>query len=395
MNGKDIRKRIINTYIEKYGVDHPLKNQNIVKKVVRNRLQKKFQKFVDKIKDYVIPLFDSKEYVGTQINKVYKWKCVRCGNQFESYIKTSTFDKKSGRIPRCLKCFPFVGGYSYSQQNMSNFIKSFYDGQIFCRSKKIIAPYELDVYVPQKKVAFEFDGLYWHQDILEKTPMIKKTELCLEKGIQLVHIFQDQWLYKQEMVKDRIKNILGVYDDRVFARKCKIKEIKPSVCKQFLDNNHIQGHDNSKVRLGLFYNEELISVMTFSKPRFNKNYEYQLVRFASKLGYQVVGGASKLLKYFQRNYNPKNIISYADRRYSNGKLYYALGFQFLQNSEPNYWWYKNHVKYTRYQCQKHKLKQLLGQNNFDQNLSENQNMYINGAGKIYDCGNMVFIKQYV
>ena len=221
-----------------------------------------------------------------------------------------------------------------------------------------------------------------------------KTQKCLEKGIQLIHIFQDQWLYKQDIVKDRIKNIIGIYNNRIFARKCTIKEIKAKECNDFLDINHIQGHDNSKIRLGLFYQDQLISVMTFAKPRFNKNYQWQLVRFASKLGTQVVGGASKLLKYFQRNYQPKNIISYADRRYSNGKLYYALGFNFLNNSEPNYWWTNGYIIYPRYQCQKHKLKELLGQQNFNSQLSESENMYNNGYNKIYDCGNMVFAKKF-
>ena len=414
MQNDKIKQKAKKTFIKKYGVDNPNKSKQVRSKtrqtnlerygacqlsnsqiILRKRFVTFFAKILDRIKDYVVPMFELSQYNGYYKNQQYKWKCVKCGGEFYSTIHTSNFGRDSFKIPRCLNCYPYVSGFSYLQKQVVNFIGSNINYIIKEHDNLTIKPYELDIYIPQKNMAFEFDGNYWHSEkIKDSNYHLMKTQMCLQKGIQLIHIFQDQWLYQQEIAKDRIKNILGIYDNRIFARKCTIKQIPSDICNQFLDINHIQGHDNSKIRLGLFYNEELISVMTFSKPRFNRNYEYQLVRFASKLGIQVVGGASKLLKYFERNYNPKSLISYADRRYSNGKLYYALGFQFLNNSEPNYWWIKNRNKYTRYQCQKHKLKQLLGQDKFDQNLSESQNMYLNGFNKIYDCGNMVFVKQY-
>ena len=338
-------------------------------------------------------MFSYQDYTGYK--QKYKWKCVKCGNQFYSNIYSTGHLDKSRYVPRCLVCYPYLQGDSVLQKQFVQFVKENYKYGIKENDCCLIKPYELDVYLPQKNIAIEFDGLAWHsQKFKDKNYHLNKTQMCLENGVQLVHIFQDQWLYKKDIVKDRIKNILGVYDNRIYARKCVIKQIKPSVCKQFLDVNHIQGSDNSKMRLGLFYNDQLVSVMTFSKPRFNRNYEYQLVRFASKLGYQVIGGASKLLKYFQGNYQPKSLISYADRRYSNGKLYYILGFQFLQNSDPNYFWKRDDKKLTRYQCQKHKLKRLLGQDKFNPQLSESENMYRNRYSKIYDCGNMVFVKRY-
>jgi len=130
--------------------------------------------------------------------------------------------------------------------------------------------------------------------------------------------------------------------------------------------------------------------MTFGKPRFNKKYDFELIRFASKLGYQVIGGCSKLLKYFL-NMNPDvSIISYADKRYSKGNVYKCLNFECKGVSDANYIWVNKNCHYSRYQCQKHKLKQILG-DKFNPLLSESENMMANGYNKIYDCGNMIFI----
>ncbi len=145
------------------------------------------------------------------------------------------------------------------------------------------------------------------------------------------------------------------------------------------------------IKLGLFHQDELVAVMTFGKPRFNKNYEYELIRYATSK--HVIGGASKLLKYFERKFNPKSIITYADRRFSQGNMYYKLGFNYLNLAPANYWWINSTNLYNRYQTQKHKLKTLLKK--FDENLSESENMFLNHFNKIYDCGNLVFIKDFL
>ena len=134
--------------------------------------------------------------------------------------------------------------------------------------------------------------------------------------------------------------------------------------------------------------------MTFGKPRFNKNYQYELIRYATLNGYRVIGGAGKLLKYFERTYKPQSIITYADRRYSQGNMYLKLNFKFSEFSKPNYYWVKDNYCLTRYQCQKSKLKNILN-SDFNDELSEQDNMKINGWNRIYDCGNMIFVKQYL
>ena len=377
-----------NTMIKKYGVDSYLKTEENKKK----QYLKSFQTIL-KWNNYIIPLFSFDEYTGWKHNQEYKWKCMKCGNEFKSRIYMNGNSSSFSRMPRCIHCFPYITNYSSLEKEIIDFIKSIYHGKIIQNDRQIINPYELDIYLPEKKFAVEFDGLFWHNDKSGKSNNyhLMKTELCNSKNIHLIHIFQDEWLYKQDIVKDRIKSILGIDRKRIYARKCEIKEIDAKTSNKFLEINHLQGKDNAKIRYGLFYNDELVSVMTFGKPRFNKNYDYELIRFASKIGYLVIGGASKLLSYFMKQYKG-SIISYADRRYSNGKLYEAIGFKLIKITAPGYFWTKDKIKLSRYQCQKHKLKKILG-NDFNEKLSENENMQLNGYNKIYDCGELLYIKK--
>ena len=165
--------------------------------------------------------------------------------------------------------------------------------------------------------------MFWHSTRYKnKKYHSKKSDLCSEKDIKLFHIWEDDWINKKEIVKSIIKSKLNIIDNKIYARKCEIKEINNKICSEFLENNHIQGNINCKIKIGLYYDNELISIMTFGKKRLalgNKtqnNNEYEMLRFCNKLNTSVVGGASKLFKYFIQKYDPIEIISYADRSWS-------------------------------------------------------------------------------
>ena len=195
----------------------------------------------------------------------------------------------------------------------------------------------------------------------------------------------------------RLKNLFGIYDHKIGARQCTIKEVDSKTSKEFQEDNHIQGKAISSKDIGLYYNNKLVSLMTFSKPRFSKKYEYELVRFCNKLGWHIPGAASKLLKYFENKYHPKSIVSYADRRWTmnNGNTVYdKLGFKLYNISEPNYWYFKNSSIQleSRMKYQKHKLSKLLDV--FDKSKTEFENMKNNGYHRIFDCGNLIFEKKY-
>ena len=291
----------------------------------------------------------------------------------------------------CSKC---TSSISNIEIEINNFIVS--NGlETIQSSRSIISPQELDIYIPSHKLAIEFNGLYWHSEqFLGKDYHIEKTNLCNEKNITLIHIFEDEWLYKQDIVKSRLQNILGLTKNRIYGRKCTIVELSYSACKLFLDDNHLQGNTNASVRLGLKYNNEIVSVMCFNKPRLSiggKYDGYELSRFSSKLNTTVIGGADKLLKYFVSKYNPKQIISYADRRWSNGDLYQKLGFIEKNINQPNFWYIIGKTRKHRMTFNKINLSKL----GYDTtSKTEHEIMLSRGIYRIYDCGTIAYIKYY-
>ena len=356
------------------------------------RKQRQIVSLTDSYNNYILknaydePMFTLEEYLQrTDEKQLLKFRCKKCHRIFETWHH----DGSHSRCPYCYK-----NGKSFSEVEIQEFLKSLCENYIIHEHIKIF-PLELDIYIPSKKLAIEFDGLYWHSDDKLDDPQyhLNKTERCEEKGIQLIHIFENEWLYKQDIVKSRLKNLLGIYDAIVFARKCEVREVTSKESKIFQEANHIQGAVNAKVHLGLYYGNELISLMTFGKCRFNKNYEWELLRFCNKLGYHVPGAAGKLLKHFEKTYNPMSLISYADRRWSIGKLYEALGFTLDHASAPNYWYWNRSGNFlSRLKCQKHKLQNILDK--FDPLKTELENMLENKYHRIFDCGNLVYTKIY-
>ena len=172
-------------------------------------------------------------------------------------------------------------------------------------------------------------------------------------------------------------------------RKTKIEEISFEETKEFLIKTHLQGSCPSSINLALKHNNVIVAVMTFGKSRFNKNFDFELLRYSSNLGLNVIGGASKLLAYFKKMFPKKSIISYSDRRWNTGKLYTNIGFSYSHSSSPNYYYSLDKINLlSRQKFQKHKLSTIL--NNFDPNLTEVDNMYANSYYRIWDCGNDVF-----
>ena len=250
--------------------------------------------------------------------------------------------------------------------------------------------FEIDIYIQNKKFGIEFNGNYWHSTRVRKDYKyhLKKSEKAAELGIFVYHVFEYEWLYKKERVISQIKNLLGLNTETIYARKCAIKNISPKDEHDFLDKNHIQGDANAKVRLGLFYKDNLVSVMTFGKSRFNKHIEWELVRFCNKRDTTVIGGASKLFKHFVKTYNPNTIISYSDIAKTKGTLYGILGFKTVGRAEPNYVWVNHNTVMSRYQTQKHILiKQGFGNlGNTEKEIMEARNF-----AQVYDCGTRVHV----
>ena len=293
----------------------------------------------------------------------------------------------------CPRCATHVSSY---EEELYNEISKIYNGVIL-RNQRILDRKEIDIYIPEEKIAFEINGLLWHSEKCktDKYYHINKTEMCKKNGISLIHIFEDEWVYKKEIIISMLKNIFKKNTEKIYARKCVVKKINPKECMVFLDENHLQGRCKANFHYGLFYNNELVSVMTFGKTRqqrkYNENYDdtYELLRFCSKIGFNVVGGASKLLTHFINETKPKEIITYADRRWSEGNLYNKLGFIHTHNSKPNYFYVFGLHRKNRFNFR----KSVLVKQGFDKNKSEHEIMLERGIYRIYDCGTMVFKKK--
>lgn len=258
---------------------------------------------------------------------------------------------------------------------------------------------ELDFYIPEKKLAIEVDGSYWHSQIL-KDPKYhqNKTLECLNAGVRLIHIFEYEWIQDEarEKIKQLLRNALDSNIKTIYARKCYIKEIDTDIEKEFLNSYHLQGYASSSIKYGLYsQQDELLSIMTFGVSRFNNQYQYELIRYCNKPEIRVIGGAEKLFKRFIKDHNTEQIISYCSLSKFSGGVYSRLGFDKADRfiTEPNYVWVPYNFSddktvLTRYQTQIKKLK--------DQGLdvyghTEDEIMQNRGYFKIYDSGNMRFI----
>lgn len=356
------------------------------KDAIEKRALKWSAKFISKIEqenDITV-----KDYTR-QPRLKYVLECNACNNVFEQYHQ-SYF--------RCFTCHPRIRS-KYEEEIYEWLRQELPQSTVVQRNNRIILStgQELDFYMPDLKVAIEFNGLYYHSEYLGgKLPNyhLEKTKLCQTLGIRLIHIFEDEWVFKNELVKQKILRIMGVNTSKsIFARKCTIKELSMKESSDFLNVYHIQGADKAKIRLGLVYNGEIVGVMTFSRPNAsrgvnNTQSSFELSRYATSYEYSVVGGASKLLKHFIKNYGPETIVSYADLRWSdpNSNMYDKIGFSLTKVSPPSYWYFKiNDLKrYHRFNFTKKATVKMGGL----QTNTEWENMKLLGYDRIWDCGSL-------
>lgn len=396
----EFKKQAKNTLQKKYGVENAsqLEQHKIgIKRYFDNLNERQRKKFASNIINYNRKNW-SEENIDITENKD-KLKNYLINNSGKSIIEIANeLSVSYSVIQRKVKEFnlqSYVKHNSSKEENeLAEFLFSLLDKDKVLRNVRSIIDnnLELDFYIPSKKLAIEMNGYYWHS---EETSNISKnlnnkTILCNKKDIELIHIFSSEWKNKKDIWKSVLKNKLGVTDFKIYARKCFVRKINDfSLVKEFLNNNHLQGEAVSSINYGLYFNNELVSLMTFCKSRFDKKCEWELLRFCNKINTSVIGGASKLFKAFLNEYNPISVISYANRRWSNGNLYTKLGFKFKEITKPGYFYVKNDKVFNRMQFQKYKLKDKL--DIFDKKLTEKENMNLNGYHTVYDCGNISWI----
>lgn len=400
-------------YLEKFGVEHHMKDKKTINKIKKLNVEKwgvdNFTKtesykkimlnyyrsndFFENIKSQKLKRSKKEIDYYSNYNKKYKLidiendtlilKCTDCFENFSINKQLYYLRNKSNQIC-CTICNKTSSkNVSYGEKELYNFIKGIYDDEIIENYKD---KYEIDIYLPKLKLGFEFNGLWFHsENYKEKGYHQYKKFFFNERGISIMNIWEDDWIYKNDIIKSMISYKLNKNIVKIGARKCNIGIVDNETSKRFLNDNHIQGYVNSSIKIGLFYNNELVSLVTFGKSR-NRSNELEILRFCNKKNTSIVGGFSKLLKYFLYNYEFEKLITYADISHSDGYLYIKNGFKYEKTTEVGYYWCKNGLKYNRFNFRKSNLVKQ----GFDKNKTESEIMHERGYYRLYNCGNYKF-----
>jgi len=403
-----VKDKQLNTNMEKYGVKSPAQSDVIKNKVVLNNKSKwgvDYPQMLDSIKDKMMSTRIDKyrydtiiKYSELNIVEISKEGVIDilCSDCSKTYtISSGLLNHRVNRYKTnpCLICNP-ISSYKYTGQNdIADYIDGL-DIDIIRGDRKILNGKEIDIICPDFNVGIEFNGLYWHSDIYKnKKYHLLKKELAARSGINLIHIWEDDWILKRDIVLSRLSGILNK-NSVIYARKCDIKYVDTRESVSFVNDNHIQGNIGSNVKIGLYYKDELVSIMTFGNYRrsLGKNTienEYELYRFCSKKYTNVIGAFSRLLKFFIKNHSPKKIITYANYDWSSidNNVYIKNGFKFCDITKPNYWYFNSENKRIhRFAFNKAKLVK----DGYDPSFTEYEIMCNRGYNRLYDCGNLKY-----
>lgn len=394
------------TNLKKYGVDNPMKNLNVKNKLKKTNIKKygvsnvfKSEKIKNKIKETNLKKYGVKHL--SKIPKYHKNKTIKMiktvnnltvekvskklslntsdvsynGNNFliKNYCnkhpefiinKNNYYSRNRFNVNVCTKCNPISDNRSISEVSVLNFCEDIVGYKL---NKKIINNREIDIYIPEYNIGFEYDGLYWHSDkFYTKNEHLNKTQLAEKNGIKLYHIFEDEWIYKRKIVKSIIRNKLNSFDWIYDVKCCDISEIyNIKQIKKFYYENFIYNIDIFEYNIGLYNNNDLISIITIKKI---KNNSFEIIGYCNKLNTNIKNGFDEMLLYFIEKYKPKEIVIKIDVRYNNNTPFLNFKFKKIYQFEPQCWFF-NRNKMIRYSI-------------INNNLNENI--------KIFDCGKSVF-----
>lgn len=371
------------TLLERYGDPAPNKASN-----PRNSEQLKAAESKENLIDFI------NKYIGTDngisLQDLAELLNIGTYKTFEIVKKFSLFDRVQ-----------FGSPVSFAESNLAKWLKDELNCRVETQNRQLLDGKEIDIYLPDYKIGIEYNGNYWHSYPVKDMKYHQDKSIQAAKvGIRLIHIFEYEW--KDSKIQEKIKNYL--YDiiksdsiDRIYARNTVVSEISPAEQYKFQDKYHLQGRATASIHLGIYYDadkdkKDLLGIMTFGKPRFNSQYEYELVRMCFKPKVSVVGGAQKMFKHFLDMYKPKQILTYSDISKFTGRVYKQMGMKTVQDNSmtvPNYVWVRTQDSsfLNRYQTTKQKLIDS-GLGSDDQ--TENDIMTWSGYVKVYDCGQLKY-----
>lgn len=320
------------------------------------------------------------------------FRCGKCGTVSTEQDLFIKLRDREGATP-CSCCVPKEIHPSLGEMMLRRYVESL-GFETAHYDRNFLGAYGADIVIESKRLIIEYDRLFWHTEKYHEYDYhLWKTETAERMGYRLIHVFSDEWEHKQEIVKSRIAYLLGVPGvRRIGARECRVRDVPWKVSSEFLERNHIQGDCPGSVRLGLYYGDELVALMTFGKSRFERGVT-ELLRYCTVAGTSVAGGAGRLLAEFgHRNGGLAGLVSYADRRYSGAEAFYRkIGFTVAGYTHPGYFYVDRDVRRSRFEFQKHRLLAKYPDHPEYAEMSETEIMHSRGMYRIYDCGNIKYV----
>ena len=385
LSNKGIRDKIMATKTLLYDNPH---YTNVVQRTAtrRNLTFLKYKDLLEKTGKYVI-----KSRSGMIVSATCEY-----GHDFDISIKNMYLRHCIYKINACTVCNPVTHSISATENEIKEYVIKVLNNKhvVELNSRTVIKNGELDIYIPDLKLAIEYNGLYWHSELYKPDSYhADKTEKCISEGIHLIHIYDDSWKYKESIVKSMINNAMGFSTIKINARDCETRKITSTVCNAFLQDNHIQGSIKTASHCyGLFKNDILVSVMNFGKLRValgnrtNTSGEFELLRFCSKLDCVVRGGATKLLSAFKTDIGHGKIITYADRGRYSGGVYSKMGFACIGKTPPNYYYVDKDRRLNRFMFR----KDILVKEGYPADSTEHEIMLGRGLYRIFDSGSLKY-----
>lgn len=387
------------TLIQRYGVANPMQIKSVALRSLATRLangycEDYYRRNYDRLKARLLVecgvdlLTPFEQYDGVASRPNLEFRCTTCPRVFSWRLDY-------GHFPHCVVCRPTPINYKSKEElEIFDFVRGLGISDVISGERSLINPYELDIVSETHKIAIEYCGLYWHSETrrpkhgyhLEK---LKRTE---QRGYRLLTIFADEWLDKPELVKSKIAHLFNKIDDRRFARKLQVIEVNHAAASAFYEQWHLQGATTGCYHVALAEGATSVAMMSFARARASHGLPangFELVRFASQAHTAIVGGASRLFSQFVKRHAPSAVVSYADRRWSEGGLYRQLGFRLDRVNPPSYSYLENYTKrYFRFNFRKDILASALG------DLGEAKEWEIMRAldyDRIWDCGSYRFL----
>ena len=405
----EVKEKAKQTMLKKYGV-LSLSSLQEVRELISKSVHEFFEKRRAPVSDEdFLEIMSSFKFDG-EISRETVWKndaelshfiqklCEKNGRKlFLAEVAASFEIKNCQHVKKRMSKLGLLEYFEIKQFPLEVIMQNFLDNnnvQYVIHDRKTISPQEIDFLIGD--FGIEIDEMRTH-NVKEKdeTYHRNKTALASEHGVHLIHIWEWEMTVPRlwERTSRWILSTISNTKQRVFARKCEVCTVEAEEEKEFLEKYHLQGYRKSEVCLGLYYNNELVQLMSFCKSRFNPNYEWELLRLCTKFDTIVIGGPEKLLNSFCQDNHPESIISYCDISKFTGKVYIQMGFQLLRVNSPRAIWY-NDITMKRFSQQslaKHGADQLIG-TNFGPGTNNEEIAEMCGYTRMYDCGQAVYGK---